>query len=144
MAYIRIWVHAVWGTKSRIPFLTKDVKKTVIEHIRENAKEKNIYIDSINGHIEHLHCLISLSQDQSISKVMQLIKGEASYWINKNNITAKKFEWADEYYAVSVSDSQVDRVRQYIKNQEEHHKKKSWQEEYTEFNKEYEFDKIKG
>lgn len=144
MAYIRIWVHCVWGTKKRIPFLLKNNKKTVIKHIKENAIQKNIYIDFINGDKEHLHCLISLNQDQSMSKVMQLIKGEASYWINKNKITKTKFEWADEYFAVSVSESHVDKVREYIKDQEEHHKKKTWQEEYTEFIEKYDFNKYKG
>ena len=138
MAYIRIWVHCVCGTKNRIPFLLKNNKTTVIEHIKQNAKQKNIYIDFINGDKDHLH------QDQSISKVMQLIKGEASHWINKNKITKTKFEWADEYFAVSVSESHVNKVREYIKNQEEHHKKKAWQEEYTEFIEKYSFNKYKG
>jgi len=144
MAYIRIWVHAVWGTKNKIPFLTKDIKTTVLKHIQQNAKEKNIYIDFINGHREHLHCLISLNQDQNISRVMQLIKGESSHWINKNKITEEKFEWADEYFAVSVSESHVNRVREYINNQEEHHKKKTWQEEYAEFIEKYDFNEFKG
>ena len=144
MSYIRIWVHAVWGTKKRTPFLLKNKKSVIINHIKDNAKEKNIYIDFINGDKEHLHCLISLNQDQCISKVMQLIKGEASYWINKNEITDKKFECADEYYAVSVSESHVDRVREYIKNQEEHHKKKTYQEEYTELIEKYGFTKYRG
>jgi len=84
MAYIRIWIHCVWGTKNRIAFLTKENKRTIINHIRENARTKDIYIDFINGSKEHLHCIISLNQDQNISKVMQLIKGESSFWINKN------------------------------------------------------------
>lgn len=75
---------------------------------------------------------------------MQLIKGEASYWINKNKITKSKFEWAEEYFAVSVSESHVDTVREYIKNQEEHHKKKTWQDEYTEFIEKYGFNKYMG
>ena len=144
MAYISIWVHSVWSTKKRVPFLSNENKIIIIKHIKENAVKKNIYIDFINGDKEHLHCLISLNQDQCISKVMQLIKGEASYWINNNKITKSKFEWADEYFAVSVSESHVDIVREYIKNQEEHHKKKTWQDEYTEFIEKYGFNKYKG
>ncbi|HPB05958.1 MAG TPA: transposase, partial [Prolixibacteraceae bacterium] len=108
------------------------------------AKEKSFYIDSINGHTEHLHCIISLHPDQSLSKVMQLIKGECSFWINKNKIVNHQFEWADEYYAVSVSESQLQKVRDYIANQEEHHRKKTWQEECDEFMVKYGFDKMKG
>ena len=111
----------------------------MINHIKENAKGKNIFIDEINGHKNHIHYLISLGVDQSISKVSQLIKGESSFWINRNKITKTKFEWADEYFAVSVSESQVDAVRKYIRNQEEHHKKKSYAQEYDEFMKKYGF-----
>ena len=62
---------------------------------------------------------------------MQLIKGESSFWINKNNLTKMKFEWQDEYYAVSVSESMIENVRTYIKNQEKHHKGKPFNEEYN-------------
>jgi REP element-mobilizing transposase RayT len=68
---------------------------------------------------------------------MQLIKGESSFWINKNRITSTKFEWADEYFAVSVSESHVKRVRGYINNQEIHHRKMTWEEEYTKFIEKY-------
>ena len=85
-----------------------------------------------------------LDCDQKLSKVMQLIKGESSYWINKNKLVKSNFEWADEYYAVSISESHVKRVREYIKNQEEHHKIKTWEEEYSEFLIQYGFSTIKG
>ena len=64
---------------------------------------------------------------------MQLIKGESSFWINKNELTKNKFQWQDEYFAVSVSESIIDKVRDYIKNQETHHDKKTFEEEYDEF-----------
>jgi REP element-mobilizing transposase RayT len=85
-----------------------------------------------------------LGTDQTIQKVMQLIKGESSFWINKNKLTIDKFEWQDEYFAVSVSESMVDKVRDYIKNQEEHHRKKTFQEEYDEFISKYGFEKFEG
>ncbi len=129
MPFIKIWIHAVFGTKRHQPFLLKDIRDKVIKHIFSNAKEKNIYLDSVNGYTDHLHCLISLGASQSISKVLNLIKGESSFWINNNQITKTKFEWADEYYAVSVSDSQVSAVRNYIKNQEQHHRKAGYKEE---------------
>ncbi len=139
MSYVKIWIHAVWGTKKRYPFLTDKVKSEVIRHIKDNAKIKNIYIDSINGYTEHLHCLHTLNADMSISKAMQLIKGESAFWINKNKITDLKFEWADEYYAVSVSESMLYKVRNYIKNQESHHRKKSYSEEVEVLIKKYGF-----
>jgi len=63
MAYVKNWLHCVWGTKNRIHFLNKELRTELIRHIRENAKTKNIYIDSIDGSDEHLHCLISLGPD---------------------------------------------------------------------------------
>jgi putative transposase len=139
MAYVQNWLHCVWGTKKKIPFITSQNKIEIMTHIRENAKDKGIYIDFINGHNEHIHCIISLSADQALTKVMQLIKGESSFWINKHSITKGKFEWADEYFAVSISESQLDKVREYIKNQEEHHRIKTWEQEYDEFLQKYKF-----
>ncbi len=144
MSYVRIWLHCVWGTKKRIPFLSVDNKWNVLNHIKENAKIKGIYIDFINGDKEHIHCIISLKADETLSKTIQLIKGESSFWINKNGLSKGKFEWADEYFAVSVSESQLPKVREYIKNQEEHHRKKTWEEECEEFMQKYRFEKTKG
>ena len=123
-------IHAVWGTKNRYPFLSKEIRTTVISHIKENAKTKDIYIDRLNGHTEHLHCLFALNADMSVSKALQLIKGESAFWLNKQNLISSQFEWADEYFAVSVSESRLDAVRAYIDNQEEHHKKYTFAQEY--------------
>ena len=144
MAYVKNWLHCVWGTKSRIPFLKDGTKKVVLDHIKENAKLKGIYIDIINGHTEHLHCLISLHPAQSLSNVIRLIKGESSCWINKHHITRTIFSWAREYYAVSVSESHLPRVRNYIKNQDEHHRKKTFEEESDEFIEKYGFERFPG
>jgi REP element-mobilizing transposase RayT len=140
MGYVKIWVHLVWTTKNREPILTKEIRREIFSHIRENAEKKDIYIDFINGHLEHVHCLISLGPGQNIDKVLMLLKGESSYWINKNKIFGRKFEWQDEYFAVSVSESSINRVRNYIREQENHHKKKSFNEEYQEFMRKYKFD----
>ncbi len=132
MAYVKNWLHCVWGTKYRIHFLSDEILRKVIVHIKTNAKDKSINIDSLNGHREHIHCLIKLNPDQTLSKVIQLIKGESSFWINKNELTKYKFEWAVEYFAISISESHLPRVRGYIKNQGEHHRRKTWDEEYNE------------
>jgi REP element-mobilizing transposase RayT len=143
MPFVKVNIHFVWSTKKRIPFLdTEDLRTKVWKHMRENAKKNNIYIDHINGYDDHCHCLVSLGVDQTIQKTMQLIKGESSFWINKQGLTKKKFEWQDEYYAVSVSESIVDRVRQYIKNQEAHHRRKTSQQEYDEFIRKYNFQRF--
>lgn len=143
MAFVKVYIHFVWSTKNREPFLNSfDLRKKVWKHIKENAKEKGIFIDTINGYQDHCHCLISLGIDQNMSKIIQLIKGESSYWINTHNLCSQKFEWQEEYFGVSVSESIVDKVREYIKNQEEHHKRKTYKEEYDLFILKYNF--IKG
>jgi REP element-mobilizing transposase RayT len=145
MPFVKVYVHFVWSTKNRKPFLdSPELRQKVWEHVKENAKNKDIYIDSINGHQEHCHCLISLGIDQTMSKIMQLLKGESSYWINKNSLCEQKFEWQDEYFAVSVSESIIDKVREYIRNQEEHHKKRTFSQEYDEFIEKYGFQKFTG
>ena len=133
MAYVRVWIHAVWGTKSRQPHLTDDIRQRVIAHIRENARTKEIHIDRLNGYSEHLHCLFGLNADMTIAKALQLIKGESAHWINKQGLTKLKFEWADEYFAASVSESTLDKVREYFDNQEERHRRKTYGEEVEEF-----------
>jgi len=120
--------------------LIKKIRKNVFLHIRENAIKQGIHIDFINGYLEHVHCLISLGSGQNIDKILMLLKGESSYWINKNKIISEKFEWQDEYFAVSVGESAVSRVRSYIKRQDDHHGKKSFNDEYQEFIRKYNFD----
>jgi putative transposase len=140
MPFVKVYLHCVWSTKNRIPYLDSiELRQKVWNHIKENAIQKGIVIDFINGYADHCHCLISLGVDQNVQKVMQLIKGESSFWINKNELTKEKFQWQEEYFAVSVSESILDKVREYIKNQETHHKKKSFQEEYDEFILKYGF-----
>jgi REP element-mobilizing transposase RayT len=140
MPFIKIYIHIVFATVKRVPFLkTPDLRIKVWKHIKENASEKGIFIDVINGYSDHCHCLISLSSNQNIEKIVQLLKGESSYWINKNQLTKEKFSWQDEYFAVSVSESMIDSVRNYIKNQEKHHQKKTFAEEYQEFIEKYDF-----
>jgi putative transposase len=121
---------------------TFELRQKVWQHIRENAKKKELFIDFVNGHAEHCHCLVSLGVDHTISKVIQLIKGESAFWFNKQGLTRQKLEWQDEYFAVSVSESQIETVRNYIKNQEEHHKHKTFQQEYDEFFIKYGFKKF--
>src|SRR5882757_4900414 len=99
MPYVRVWVHYVWATKYREPILKDECRYILFEHIRENARSKNIYLDRVNGYYDHVHCLISLGSDQTIEKLAQLIKGESSYWFNnKSNFRLGRLEWQDEYF----------------------------------------------
>lgn len=132
-SYVKIWIHLIWSTKNREKTLRNDLKYKLIDHIRINAMNKNIHIDHINGTVDHIHVLISLKAEQSISKVAFLIKGESAHWINLNKLTKDRFYWQNEFIAASVSDSAVQKVRDYIRNQEIHHRKRSFMEEYDSF-----------
>ena len=148
MSFVKVYIHFVWNTKHRHPFLsTMEIRQKVWLHIRENAKAKEIFIDRINGYKEHCHCLVSLGKNQTIQQIAQLLKGESSHWINKENILKNerlKFSWQEEYYAVSVSESILNRVRNYIENQEKHHLKKTYQEECEEFIEKFGFERFEG
>jgi REP element-mobilizing transposase RayT len=99
MPFVKVWIHF------------DGIRPQLFQHIRENGAAKGIYIDLIGGYVDHLHCLVSLGTDQTIEKIMQLIKGESSFWINKNRLCRGRFEWQDEYFAASVSETLVVSVR---------------------------------
>jgi len=139
MPFTKVWLHIIWSTKNRNKIISNELRSLLIEHILENAKQKEIFIKIVNCVSDHIHLLISLGREQSISKLVMLIKGESSNWINKNKLLKSKFEWQDEYIAISVSESLIEKVSDYIRNQEEHHKVKSFSEEYNLFLKKYNF-----
>lgn len=140
MPFVKIYIHIVFSTLNRVSYLSStEFRVKVWKHIKENASSKGIFIDMVNGYSDHCHCLISLGSNQNIEKIVQLIKGESSFWINKNQLTKEKFSWQDEYFAVSISESMVESVRNYIKNQEKHHQHKSFADEYQEFIEKYDF-----
>lgn len=135
MSFVKILVHAVWGTKYREPIMSKPQRDILFNHIRENAKAKKIHLISLGGFDDHVHCLIALAKDQSIAKTIQLLKGESSNWANKRNLFSSKLIWAEDYFAASVNAESIHRVKNYILNQERHHTQKSFEEEFELFKK---------
>lgn len=144
MSWVRIWIHLVFSTKNREPYLkTNEHKIGLLEHIKQNALQKDIWLDSIHGYRDHVHCLISFGKTQSVSQVAQLKKGESSNWINKTGMLPNHFSCPDDFWAVGVSESHVLLVRGYISNQEQHHKHRTFEEEINEFMKKYGWELIK-
>lgn len=92
MPYTKIWIHLIWSTKERTKIINKDLKSELLNHIKENARNKEIFIDTINCVSDHIHILLSLGRDQTISKVAMLLKGESSNWVNKIKLIKEKFE----------------------------------------------------
>ena len=140
MSYIKIWIHAVWATKNRVPVMNDNVLRKICDHIHYNCHEKQIFLEKIGGHEDHIHALMRLNPEYSVSKQMQLIKGESAQWINKSGILLQHFEWADKFFAASVSNRAIGRVRSYISIQKEHHTKQSFEKEQHLFLKSHGFD----
>jgi putative transposase len=144
MPYSSLYIHVMWSTKNREKTISTQLKTELLDFISSYCREKSIHIDRINCVSDHIHILLSLKADQSVASVLGLIKGASSYHINKNKLSPVKFEWQDDYLAFSVSLSVLNKVRLYVENQEAHHAKKTFSQEYSEFVKAYGFDKNGG
>jgi len=129
-SYTKLYVHLIWGTKNRFNYFNKEIRDIVKDHILKYAKVNNIEVLSINIQSDHLHLLISLRSDQKVDDIVKRLKGESSHWINSENIIKPKFSWQRGYGAFSISSSHLEAVKNYIKNQDEHHKKVSFIDEY--------------
>ncbi|MFP4091478.1 MAG: IS200/IS605 family transposase [Cyclobacteriaceae bacterium] len=140
-SFNKIWIHAIWATKERVPLIHFPVEKQVHQFMAEQLRELGCPVRIINGMPDHVHCLFLLSPQKSIADVIKQIKGSSSHFINQNNLIAEKFAWQTGYAAYSVSESVLEKVFQYIKNQKRHHQKKAFQEEYEDFLKLYGFEK---
>lgn len=142
MPWVKVYLPFVWSTKERAPLLKDNIRQRVFQHIRENARKHGIFIDSLGGYLDHIHCLISLGTDQTLEKIMQLIKGESSFWINKQKLTPVRFAWQEEYFVVSVGESALPSARKYIANQQEHHRTQTFEDEFEGFIKRAGFKKF--
>ena len=129
MSFTKMWIHLVWSTKNQRPYLTKEIRQEIFDHIREHARIKGIDLDQINGFTDHVHCLIALQPDQSVSKIVQSIKGESAYWINNNILANDYFRWENHYFAASVGTADLSFIREYIRDQEVHHSTLSFKKE---------------
>ncbi len=136
-SHTRIWIHTIWATKNRERILFKKTGRQVFDFLLNKSKEINIPFEQLNIQPEHVHELIDLPTNICLADFMQTIKGSSSYWINENKILKAKFSWQRGYGAYSVSASQLQAVKTYIQNQSEHHKRKTFTEEYNEWKEEY-------
>lgn len=136
--YNQIHVQFVFAVKHRNGLIQTSFKEELHKYIAGIIKFHNHKLLAINGMPDHLHILIGMRPTQSISDLMQDIKGSSSKWINQNKFLKVKFEWQEGYGSFSYSKSQVNIIIDYIKNQEQHHANKTFQEEYIEFIKIFE------
>ena len=132
-SYSRCWLLLVWGTLTREKALGTDARVKVARFLLEYAHSKNILLRSVFVNSDHVHALIDLPTGVTIEESVQLLKGASSHWINQNSVVAAKFSWGRGYGAFSVSESNLSRIVEYIAGQDEHHRVKSFQEEYAGF-----------
>ena len=129
-SYVSNLMHCTFSTKDRYPIIDSHLESDLWPYIGGIARLNQMKALSIGGTFDHLHALLSLPSTMSFAKAVQLIKGGSSKWVHDRFPKYSKFEWQEGYGAFSVSASQVKRTLAYIENQKEHHRKRTFQEEF--------------
>jgi REP element-mobilizing transposase RayT len=139
--YTQIHIHTVFAVQNRISLINKSWQERLYKYIIAIIQKHEHKVLSIGGMPDHIHILFGLRPTQALSGLMQEVKRDSSEWINANRLVRGRFSWQEGYGAFSYSKSHVPQVIKYIEGQEEHHKKKTFQDEYRkilkDFNLEY-------
>jgi REP element-mobilizing transposase RayT len=131
--YTQIHIQSVFSVQNRDCIILKDWKTELYKYITGILQNHGHKVLAINGMPDHLHVFFGMRPTQSLSELMQDIKGDSSKWINNKGFVNTRFSWQEGYGAFSYSKSQVDQVIDYIRKQEVHHKKRTFTEEYLDF-----------
>jgi REP element-mobilizing transposase RayT len=132
-SYVSNLVHCVFSTRDRLPSIDQELEFRLWPYAGGIARENGMKALAIGGTSNHLHTLLSLPSTMSIAKAVQLLKGGSSKWVHELSPDYGKFPWQDGYGAFSVSASQKDKTVAYIRGQKEHHRKRTFREEFLEF-----------
>lgn len=138
--YTQLYIQFVFAVQNRLSLIQPDWKDELFKYITGIIQYNRHKLIAINGMSDHVHVFVGYKPHQLIPDLLQDIKGSSSGWINKKGFIKSKFSWQAGYGAFSYSQSQIERVVNYIKNQEEHHKKKTFREEYLELLEMYNID----
>ena len=136
--YTQLYIHTIFAVQNRQSLIHSNWEEQLYKYITGIVTNQGHKMLAINGMPDHLHVLIGMNPVQSLSDLMQDIKGDSSKWINKNKFVKGRFSWQKGYGAFSYASSHLDNVVKYILNQKEHHKKKTFIEEYVAFLKAFE------
>ena len=131
--YTQIHIHFVFAVKFRESIISSSWKDELYKYITGIVQNNNHKLIIINGMPDHVHLLIGIRPNQTISDLIKDIKSNSSKWINEKKFLKHKFEWQEGYGAFSYSKSQICDVIKYINEQEKHHQKRTFKEEYLEF-----------
>jgi putative transposase len=129
--------HCVFATKRREPLLTPEVRERLWLYLGGIARENDMKAVAIGGVSDHVHMLLSLPATTSVAKAMQLLKGDSSKWIHETFPELRSFAWHEGYAAFSIGVSGMEGTRAYIRNQEEHHRTRTYREEVITFLKQH-------
>ncbi len=129
-SYTNLIYHIVFSTKNREPLITAETQPRLYEYIGGIVRNKGGILLEIGGMSDHLHVLAKLRPDNSLSNILRDLKANSTGWMHKVFPEMKDFSWQNGYGAFTVSASQVEKIRQYIINQEQHHAKISFKEEF--------------
>jgi putative transposase len=132
-SYISLYAHVVFSTKGRQAMITSDLQNRLWAYMGGIARENQMKALSVGGIQDHVHVLLSLSATLPVAKAVQLIKGGSSKWVHDTFVGLRKFAWQEGYGAFSVNVSLLEETIRYIETQGEHHRRKTFQEEYIEF-----------
>lgn len=135
--FTQIYIQVVFAVKGRENLISKQWKDELHKYIAGIIKGKDQKPIIVNGMPDHIHAFIGLRPAMALSDLVRDIKNNSSNFINGKKWVTGKFSWQEGYGAFSYSHSQIDTVYKYILNQEEHHKKKTFREEYLNFLKEF-------
>ena len=128
MSYTNLLYHIVYATKERAPLITQTLRPRLHEYLGGTVRALDGIALEVNGTTDHVHLLARLPPTISVSDFLSKLKSGSSGWANRQ--TAGRFGWQARFGAFTVSESQVERVRRYIRNQEAHHRKHSFEEEW--------------
>jgi REP element-mobilizing transposase RayT len=132
-SFTNLLFHLVWSTRERIPWLTAEVRPQLFAYLGGVVRDAGGIALLVNGVEDHVHLLVKLRQDRALADVVRAVKANSSGWVHRTFATHPCFAWQTGYGAFSVSFSQVEHVREYIANQEEHHRGRSYQDEFRAF-----------
>ena len=134
--YTSLHYHVIFSTKNREPWLAPDIEQRIWEFIGGIARAHRMTALQVGGVEDHIHTLVTAPPIIAPSQIAQYLKADSSKWIHEELPTLRNFCWQDGYGAFTVSKSSIPKVIRYIQDQREHHRKKTFQEEYLEFLKE--------
>ena len=138
--YSQIYIQTVFAVKYRNAIIEKEWKGKLIAVIANLINETGCKTIIVNGVEDHIHCFFVLKPSVSISDVMQSVKAKSSKWINESELILNRFEWQRGFGVFSYSKSHTSQVYNYIQEQEEHHEKESFKEEYINYLNKFEID----